>query len=146
MKKLIITILSACFVTHFQAADDIFKPSKEIELRAPSVPLITSDTYLSIWSPYDILTEGNTEHWTAAEHPLIGSIRVDGQTYRFMGKDRLSLESILPMTDSEQWEGRYLMNNAPKGDWTSVEYDDSNWSVGKAAYGTTDMRPAKGGP
>lgn len=69
------------------AVNDIFKPVKHVSLRAPSVPLITSDTYFSIWSPYNELTEGNTEHWTAEEHPIIGAIRVDGKVYRFMGKD-----------------------------------------------------------
>ncbi|QQA08380.1 DUF4964 domain-containing protein [Bacteroides thetaiotaomicron] len=53
------------------AATDLFKTSQDIALRAPSVPLITSDTYLAIWSPYNELNEGNTEHWTAATHPLL---------------------------------------------------------------------------
>ena len=121
-------------------ADDLYKASRQIDMRPPSVPLITSDTYLAIWSPYDRLTEGNTEHWTAAEHPLIGAVRVDGQTYRFMGKDKLALESIAPMTDSEPWEGRYLMNQKPDGNGTATDYDDSKWRKGKAAFGTQEMR------
>ena len=121
-------------------ADDLYKASRQIDMRPPSVPLITSDTYLAIWSPYDRLTEGNTEHWAAAEHPLIGAVRVDGQTYRFMGKDKLALESIAPMTDSEPWEGRYLMNQKPDGNGTATDYDDSKWRKGKAAFGTQEMR------
>lgn len=141
MKNFIFLLISFCIVEQMQAStEDFFKASKKIDLRAPSVPLINSDTYLSIWSPYDKLTEGNTEHWTAAEHPLIGALRVDGKTYRFMGKDKLALEAIIPMTDSESWEGRYIINRKPNGNWTSIDYDDKDWSLGKAAFGTSDMR------
>lgn len=41
---------------------DLLKPAKDIALRAPSVPIIVSDPYFSIWSPYDKLMEGSTEH------------------------------------------------------------------------------------
>ena len=65
MNKLFSTIMSVCLACNVQATD-LFKTSQDIALRAPSVPLITSDTYLAIWSPYNELNEGNTEHWTAA--------------------------------------------------------------------------------
>ena len=78
MNKLFSTIMSVCLACNVQATD-LFKTSQDIALRAPSVPLITSDTYLAIWSPYNELNEGNTEHWTAATHPLLGALRVDGQ-------------------------------------------------------------------
>lgn len=68
MNKLFSTIMSVCLACNVQATD-LFKTSQDIALRAPSVPLITSDTYLAIWSPYNELNEGNTEHWTAATHP-----------------------------------------------------------------------------
>lgn len=64
MNKLFSTIMSVCLACNVQATD-LFKTSQDIALRAPSVPLITSDTYLAIWSPYNELNEGNTEHWTA---------------------------------------------------------------------------------
>ena len=76
MNKLFSTIMSVCLACNVQATD-LFKTSQDIALRAPSVPLITSDTYLAIWSPYNELNEGNTEHWTAATHPLLGALRVD---------------------------------------------------------------------
>ncbi len=62
MNKLFSTIMSVCLACNVQATD-LFKTSQDIALRAPSVPLITSDTYLAIWSPYNELNEGNTEHW-----------------------------------------------------------------------------------
>ena len=109
MNKLFSTIMSVCLACNVQATD-LFKTSQDIALRAPSVPLITSDTYLAIWSPYNELNEGNTEHWTAATHPLLGALRVDGKVYRFMGKDKLNLETILPMTNTERWEARFNMS------------------------------------
>ena len=139
MKKLFINILFVCLACNMQATD-IFKTSRNIELRAPSVPLITSDTYLAIWSPYNKLNEGNTEHWTAAEHPLIGALRVDGKVYRFMGKDKLNLETILPMTNKMKWEAAYTMSQPIGGDWTQPSYDDASWKKGKAAFGTKDMK------
>ena len=59
MNKLFSTIMSVCLACNVQATD-LFKTSQDIALRAPSVPLITSDTYLAIWSPYNELNEGNT--------------------------------------------------------------------------------------
>ena len=69
---------------------ETFKPYKNTALRLPSVPLVVSDPYFSIWSPYDKLTDGDTRHWTNDEKPLEGLLRVDGKTYRFMGSSERS--------------------------------------------------------
>lgn len=86
MKKLLAMMaLSVGLMVNAQTVD-LLKPSKEIALRAPSVPIVVSDPYFSIWSPYDNLMEGSTEHWTNAKKPLLGALRVDGKVYRFLEK------------------------------------------------------------
>lgn len=117
-------------------ATNLFTPVQKTDLRLPSVPLITSDPYFSIWSPYDNLNEGTTRHWTNSEKSLIGAIRVDGKVYRFMGK--AGMQSILPMADDEAWVGKFTFNK-PDGDWTSLNYSTNNWKEGKGAFGTKDQ-------
>lgn len=136
-------LLSACLLCHAQEqaqaqTPDLFKTSRDIALRAPSVPLITSDTYLSIWSPYNELTEGNTEHWTAAEHPILGALRVDGKVYRFMGKDKMNLTTLLPTANLERWQAAYTMDQPAQG-WNELEFNDTAWNTGKGAFGTKGL-------
>ncbi len=137
MNRLTYTLILVCFFTLSTLGGNLYTSPLKTQLRAPSVPLITSDPYLSIWSPYDELTSGNTEHWTGTEHPLLGVLRVDGKTYRFMGEDRLELSTILPMTDQKAWEGSYTFEKPHEG-WMNLNYDDSTWKKGKAAFGTKD--------
>ena len=118
MKKLFAMALAVGMLCNAQAAD-LYKASKNVALRAPAVPLITSDPYLSIWSPTDALNESSTMHWTGTEHPLLGAIRVDGKTYRFMGKDKLNLETLVPMTDTDTWQGSYTFDQ-PAAGWNTL--------------------------
>ena len=138
MKKLLaIMALSVGLLANAQTVD-LLKPAKDIALRAPSVPIIVSDPYFSIWSPYDKLMEGSTEHWTSAKKPLLGALRVDGKVYRFLGKDKINLVPIAPMTNVERWEAAYT-NSQPSNGWQEFQFDDSNWKKGKAAFGSRDM-------
>ncbi|MBV4382678.1 DUF4965 domain-containing protein [Bacteroides thetaiotaomicron] len=82
--------------------------------------------------------EGSTEHWTSAKKPLLGALRVDGKVYRFLGKDKINLVPIAPMTNVERWEAAYT-NSQPSNGWQEFQFDDSNWKKGKAAFGSRDM-------
>ena len=78
------------------AVSGILQVSAE-QFRPPSVPLVTFDPYLSIWSAADHLTDRPTQHWTTRHHSLDSLIRVDGVAYRLMGSEPESTPA-LPQT------------------------------------------------
>ncbi len=67
-----------------------------LDIRIPSVPLITCDPYFSLWSPTDFLTDSDTVHWTGAIKPLRGRAVIDGVPYHFLGTS----EVTQPMTQT----------------------------------------------
>jgi len=65
-----------------------------MQLRAPSMPLITVDPYFSVWSPGNCLTDSVTVHWTEKPNTVVGIAEIDGTPYRFLG--RFSKEDTSP--------------------------------------------------
>ena len=140
MRKILmsITVLAAS-VSALAQSPETFKPYRQTALRMPSVPLVVSDPYFSIWSPYDKLTDGETRHWTDDEKPLEGLLRVDGKVYRFMGaKEKTLLESIVPMATEEPWAGLYT-RTTPSDGWEMPDFDAKGWKEGKAAWGSDGL-------
>lgn len=133
-----ITVLAAS-VAALAQSPETFKPYRQTALRMPSVPLVVSDPYFSIWSPYDKLTDGETRHWTDDEKPLEGLLRVDGKVYRFMGaKEKTLLESIVPMATEEPWAGLYT-RTTPSDGWEKPDFNAKGWKEGKAAWGSDGL-------
>jgi hypothetical protein len=54
-------------------------------IRPPAVPLVVHDPYFSIWSMADDLAAKNTSHWSGADEPITGLLRIDGKVRRFIG-------------------------------------------------------------
>jgi len=130
MKKiyilLIVVIVCAC------TKQNEFHTSSH--LRAPAYPLINIDTYTNAWLFGDTLYSKQPAHWTGKDFPLLGAVRVDGKVFRFMGVENNLRKPLEKMSDGEDWIARYT-NETPVKNWNTINYDDSRWKRGKAAFG-----------
>jgi hypothetical protein len=130
----ILFLLFSCTQSHVKRVEDF-----AVSFRAPAYPLITIDPYTSAWSETDTLFDSPVKHWTGKIHSLIGAIRVDGNVYRFMGKENIPLKTLVPMAGEEAWQGKYT-TKTPVEDWETSGFNDLNWRSGKAAFGTSGMK------
>lgn len=136
-KNIITTVLLGIALagcTNTQEAT-VYLPSTEIGLRAPAYPLISIDPYTSGWSFNDNLYDGPIRHWTGQDQQLIGVVRVDGKSYRFMGEENVPMQLIVPTYEKEHWNALYTIE-APQGEWTAEDYDASSWKEGKGSFGS----------
>ena len=106
--------------------------------KAPSYPLITHDPYFSIWSNTDELAKSTTRHWTGADNSLLGLLKVDGKTYRFLGETTQAYKTILPAADEKNFETFYT-ETAPDSRWMTNSFDDSKWKNGRAPFGDNKL-------
>lgn len=113
---------------------------KAQEIRPPAVPLVTIDPYTSIWSFDSRLNDSPTRHWTGKPHPLNGLVRVDEQTYQFMGAPASKLAVILPTGKQAAYDAYYTLEKPAEG-WEKPTYVAQNkWQKGKAPFGNQSDR------
>ena len=53
--------------------------------KAASIPLVLHDPFFSIWSGADRLNGKDTVHWSGIRQKLVGTVKIDGVEYCFMG-------------------------------------------------------------
>ncbi|WP_343561251.1 DUF4965 domain-containing protein [Sphingobacterium sp.] len=126
LRKLSICCLLACISSIFDAQAQ--------QRKAPAYPLITHNPNFSIWSMTDQLNASTTKHWTEADHSLLGLINVDGNIYRFLGKEEPHYKTILPTAEDQSFTVQYT-ESKPQGDWQSASYKASGWKSGAAPLG-----------
>jgi hypothetical protein len=112
------------------------------DLRAPAYPLVTIDPYTSAWSFTDNLYDEPVKHWTGEKFPLTGVLRVDGNSYRFMGTEDIPLLQVAETAENGSWTGRYTFSKPGTG-WEKPGFNDRHWREGAAAFGTPDEATAK---
>ena len=56
-----------------------------MKMRPPATPIITIDPYFTVWSPSNLLTDTDLQHWSAKPNRIKGFVKIDGELFRFMG-------------------------------------------------------------
>ncbi|MET0299174.1 MAG: DUF5127 domain-containing protein, partial [Flavitalea sp.] len=105
------------------------------ELRAPAYPLITHDPYFCIWSNTNELTGSATRHWTGVDQSIVGTVTVDGKTFRFLGDKEKAFASVLKTSDEMPAYQSVYTETEPSGNWKEITYQEGGWKKGTGSFG-----------
>ena len=133
--KLFIIIAGFFILSSFTSTSIFGQNVIKSNLRAPAFPLVTIDPYTSAWSTTDNLYDSSVKHWTGKDFPFLGVLKVDGKTYRFMGKETPEMNILIPTSEMSDWDGKYT-TSAPAKNWMAENFNDNSWKTGKGAFGT----------
>ncbi len=81
--------------------------------RPPAVPLMTVDPYFSVWSFVNNPANDYTRQWTGNTMGICLMIKIDGKSYRVVGKDERSLPALdLKQTIVDPTQTTYVFDDA----------------------------------
>eukprot|EP00049_Salpingoeca_infusionum_P004269 m.76478 g.76478 ORF g.76478 m.76478 type:complete len:796 (+) comp12486_c0_seq7:30-2417(+) len=101
--------------------------------RPPAIPLFTTDPYMQTWMRADTLTEDAVRHWDGVKREMQGLVRVDGETFSFLGNcTNIAPSSPGPVTTTEN-------TDVSPGSCDIANFADVSWNTcNEICYGYPD--------